>query len=97
VDSAYDWNPSSLVEGITKENILGIEAPLWTETITNMDEIEYMVFPRLIGIAEIAWSPATNKNWEEYKIRLAEQASRMKALRTDFYESKLVPVERVIV
>jgi hexosaminidase len=91
VDSAYDWNPSSLVKGIGKENILGVEAPLWTETITNMDEIEYMVFPRLIGIAEIAWSPVTNRNWEEYKMRLAEQASRMKAMRIDFYESKLVP------
>jgi hexosaminidase len=91
LDSAYDWNPASLVKDITKENILGIEAPLWTETITNMDEIEYMVFPRLIGIAEIAWSPSTGRNWEEYKMRLAEQASRMKAMKIDFYQSKLVP------
>jgi len=91
VDSAYDWNPSSLVKGIVKENILGVEAPLWTETITNMDEIEYMVFPRLIGIAEIGWSPPTNRNWQEYKMRLAQQASRMKAMGIDFYESKLVP------
>jgi hexosaminidase len=56
-----------------------------------MDEIEYMVFPRLIGIAEIAWSPATGRNWEEYKMRLAEQAPRMKAMKIDFYKSKLVP------
>ena len=27
--------------------MLGIEAPLWSETVTNMDEIEYMTFPRL--------------------------------------------------
>jgi hexosaminidase len=93
VDSAYSWNPTSLVKGITKENILGIEAPLWTETITNMDEIEYMVFPRLIGYGEIAWSPATGRNWNEYKIRLGKQASRLKALNIDFYKSKLVPWE----
>jgi hexosaminidase len=56
-----------------------------------MDEIEYMVFPRLIGLAEIAWSPARGRNWSEYKIRLAKHASRLKALNIDFYKSKLVP------
>ena len=57
VDKAYNWKPESLEEGIGPENIVGIEAPLWTETITNMDEIENMAFPRLVGIAEIGWTP----------------------------------------
>ena len=69
----------SLVKGITKENILGIEAPLWTETITNMDEIEYMVFPRLIGYAEISWSPAEGRSWNEYKLRLAQTCISIKS------------------
>lgn len=56
LDSAYMWEPTELVEGIGKDDILGVEAPLWTETIEKMDDIEYMVFPRLIGIAEIAWT-----------------------------------------
>jgi len=93
VDSAYNWSPASLVKEITKENILGIEAPLWTETITSMDEIEYMVFPRLIGYAEISWSPAEGRNWDEYKLRLAQHASRLKAMNIDFYKSKWVPWE----
>ena len=93
-DSAYIWDPATLVPGISKENILGIEAPLWTETITNMNEIEYMVFPRLPGYAEIGWSPATGRNWDEYKLRLAKQADRFKALNIDFYQSKFVPWEK---
>jgi hexosaminidase len=93
VDSAYNWEPTTLVKGITKENILGIEAPLWTETITNMNEIEYMVFPRLIGYAEIGWSPTTGRNWDEYKLRLANHAPRLKAMEIDFYKSKLIPWE----
>lgn len=91
VDSSYIWNPATRVKGITRENILGIEAPLWTETITNMDELEYMVFPRLIGLAEIGWSPDTGRGWDEYKIRLANHARRLKALGIDFYQSKQVP------
>jgi len=91
VDSAYIWDPATRVKGITRDNILGIEAPLWTETISNMDEIEYMVFPRIIGLAEIAWSPATGRGWEEYKVRLGNQAARLKALDIDYYASKKVP------
>lgn len=90
VDSAYIWDPATLVNGITRKNVLGIEAPLWTETITNMDEIEYMVFPRLLGYAEIGWSPATGRSWDEYKVRLGNHGPRMKAMNIDFYRSGLV-------
>jgi hexosaminidase len=90
VDSSYIWDPATLVPGITKENILGIEAPLWTETITNMDDIEYMVFPRLPGLAEIGWTSSSMRNWNEYKTRLAMHGERFKAMGIDFYQSKLV-------
>jgi len=43
----------SLVPGINKKNILGIEAPLWSETVSNMKEIEYMMIPRMLGYAEM--------------------------------------------
>ena len=91
VDSAYIWNPAKLVNGINYENIAGIEAPLWSETVTNMDDIEYMVFPRFPGYAEIAWSPEKGRSWDEYKIRLGKHGSRMKAMGIDFYKSAKVP------
>jgi hexosaminidase len=91
VDNAYIWNPATLVNGIGKENIAGIEAPLWTETITKMDEIEFMVFPRLPGYAEIGWSPVNGRSWDEYKVRLGKHGSRMKAMGIDFYKSAKVP------
>ena len=75
---------------IKKENILGLEAPLWTETITKMDDIEYMVFPRLPGYAEIAWSPDSLRDWDTYKKRLAEHGARFKALEIDYYPSKRI-------
>jgi len=95
VDTAYIWDPETLAAGIDKEDIIGIEAPLWTETITNLDEIEYMIFPRLPGYAEIGWTPATGRNWDEYKLRLAEQGERFRALDINFYRSKLVPWDTI--
>src|SRR5687767_9071924 len=90
VDSSYIWDPATLVEGIEKEQILGVETPLWSETIVTMDDIEYMVFPRMPGIAEIGWTPAAERKWDEYKGRLANQAKRWKAMDIDFYRSPKV-------
>ena len=91
VDSAYRWNLATQVKGVEMENILGFEAPLWTETITTMDEIEFMTFPRLPGYAEIGWSPDAGRDWEEYKVRLGNHGTRMTAMKIDFYKSKKVP------
>jgi hexosaminidase len=93
VDHGYKWNPTELVPGLTKEKILGIEAALWTETITNIDELEYMVFPRLPGYAEIGWTAPAARNWDEYKLRLAQHGKRFEAMEIDFYRSLLVPWE----
>jgi hexosaminidase len=91
VDSAYIWDPAQMVPGITKDKILGVEAPLWTETITKMDEIEYMVFPRLPGIAEVGWTPLSLRNWEDYRVRLGRHADRFTVMQIDYYASRLVP------
>ncbi|NOR75318.1 MAG: family 20 glycosylhydrolase, partial [Draconibacterium sp.] len=91
VDHGYSWDPATLVPEITKENILGIEAPLWTETVSKMDDIEYMVFPRLPGYAEIGWTAPALRNWDEYKLRLANHGKRFEAMDIDYYRSTLVP------
>jgi hexosaminidase len=91
VDVGYNWDPATFAPGIGKENIIGIEAPLWSETVTTIDEIEYMVFPRLPGYAEIGWTPSASRNWEEYRERLGKHGERFKAMDIDFYPSTLVP------
>jgi hexosaminidase len=94
VDKGYTWNPLELVPGITKEQILGVEAPLWSETVTNFEEVEYMVFPRLPGYAEIGWTSPDSRSWEEYKLRLAQHGKRFEAMDINFYRSPLVPWEQ---
>jgi hexosaminidase len=91
VDTGYDWDPATIIPGIVKENIIGIESPLWSETVTNMEDIEFMVFPRLPGYAEIGWTPSLLRSWDEYKIRLARHGERFEAMGINFYRSPLVP------
>jgi len=90
VDSAYNWSHETLVPGLNQDKILGLESPLWTETVTTMADIEYLVFPRLLGHAELGWSPVAVRNWAQYRVRLAAHATRMEALGINFYRSKQV-------
>jgi hexosaminidase len=91
VDTGYKWNPATLVPGITRENILGVECPLWSETVKTIKDIEFLVFPRLPGYAEIGWSDAGSLSWDEYKIRLGNQAERFRHMGINYYQSEKVP------
>jgi hexosaminidase len=51
-----------------------------------MQDIEYLAFPRLPGLAELAWSPK-GRRWEEYKGRLAKHGKHMETLGINFYRS----------
>ena len=93
VDDAYNWDPETYVEGLSKEQILGIEAPLWSETISNSEELEYLAFPRVIGYAELGWTPSEQRNWEDYKSRLVGQLPYLNRENINFYPTKLVDWE----
>ena len=93
VQDGYEWDPETMLEGVTEKSILGIEAALWSETIVTTDDLDYMIFPRLPGYAEIGWSPAKKKNWEDYRLRLAAHGARFKAMGIKFYRSPQVEWE----
>lgn len=88
VDTAYVWSPEAY--GIPVENILGVEAPLWSETISTIDELEYLAFPRVIGYSELSWSIPEHRNWEDYKVRLANQAPFLDRMNVKYYPSPLI-------
>jgi hexosaminidase len=87
VKDSYDWDPATMYVSIPKNNILGIEAPLWTETITTFADAEYMLFPRLPGLAEIGWSPQEKRHWNEYSERLVYHGIRWTVMGINFYKS----------
>jgi hexosaminidase len=50
-----------------------------------------MMFPRLAGYAELGWSKASGRNWDEYKVRIGAHGPRLKALHVNFYQSSAIP------
>ncbi len=91
IQTGYSWDPETQVSGLSESSIVGVEAPLWTETIVTRADIDYMTYPRLPGYAEIGWSPATGRNWTEYKVRLGAHGPRLTALGVNFFRSSEVP------
>ncbi|WP_170315373.1 family 20 glycosylhydrolase [Streptomyces abyssomicinicus] len=93
VRRAYDWDPGTYLaaSGVPESAVRGVEAPIWTETLTTSRELEFMAFPRLPGIAELGWSPASTHGWEGYRERLAAQAPRWDAMGVEYYRSPQVP------
>jgi hexosaminidase len=91
VRDSYTWDPARVVPGVGARDVLGVEAPLWSETVRTLAEVEYLAFPRLMGIAEIGWSPARGRSWAEYRLRLAAQGPRLGALGVNFFRAPEVP------
>jgi hexosaminidase len=91
VSTAYGWDPGSYLEGVPAEAVLGVEAPLWTETVTSMADIEYMTFPRLPAIAELGWSAEPSRDWPDFRHRLAGQGTRWDAAGITYHRSPEIP------
>ncbi len=87
VSVPYDWDPATLVPGVQESAVLGVEAPIWSETLARMADVEFMAFPRLAAVAEVAWSPQSARQWNEFQVRLAAQAPRWSALGINAYWS----------
>jgi hexosaminidase len=91
VRTAYDWDPATRIAGVRESSIVGIEAPLWAETLVTLADFEQMAFPRLAAVAEVAWSAQYRRGWEDFRVRLAAHGPRMRALGINFYRSPQIP------
>jgi hexosaminidase len=94
VQRAYDWNPAMTADGVAEAALLGVEAPLWTETVADIRDVEFLAFPRLAAIAEVGWSAQERRKWDEFKLRLGRQAPRWAALGLNYYRAPEIPWQR---
>jgi hexosaminidase len=85
VPVTYEWDPATLLPKVPESAILGVEAPIWSETLVTMADAEFMAFPRLAAAAEVAWSTQAARQWPEFRTRLAAQAPRWSALGINAY------------
>mgnify|MGYP003575217248 CR=1 FL=1 len=85
LEKVYSYN---LLPAALKENeaqyILGAQGNLWTEFIPTAAKAEYMVFPRAVALAEVAWSAPEQKNYADFMRRLVPYLQRLDAYNVNY-------------
>jgi len=91
IREGVDWDPVDDTPGIsTDDAVAGVEAAIWCETISTRADLEFMLLPRLGGIAEKAWSQRGSTEWSDYAARLAAQRIAWDARGWTWFRSREV-------
>lgn len=61
VRDASNWDPATQVAGVGEADVIGVEACIWSETLETFEDVEYMAFPRLVGVAGVARGAVTRR------------------------------------
>lgn len=78
--TVYDWDPGTYRAGVPESAVLGVEAPFWSETAVRAEDFEFLIFPRVIAMAEVGWTPQNLRAWSNFGPRLEFGRLRLKAL-----------------
>ncbi len=84
LSKTYEFDP--VPDSVDAKLIIGGQANLWTEQVTNVRHLEYMVWPRALAIAEAVWSPRSRRNWDDFFSRVEKHLGRF-----DITETKYAP------
>jgi len=83
----YNFNPI-LKKVKNPENIIGIEAPLWTEWVNDSSKLDFQIFPRLAAVAEVSWTNKENKDYYFFLSRLKHLYKLYDKLGINYAKSK---------
>jgi len=92
----YDPQPKELTDD-EKKYVLGAQANVWTEYIKTPEKVEYMVFPRLLALAEVNWSPLESKNYADFQRRLAAHFPRLDKQNVNYRIPEPLGLQNVLV
>lgn len=88
LEQVYNYNPIPKALAADKRKyILGTQANLWTEYIKTPEYAEYMLFPRLTALAEVAWTPNESKNYDDFTKRLNTHFERLRFKGVNYSKS----------
>ena len=66
LEKVYSFDPYENLDIDAQKHILGVQANLWTEYVASPEHLEYMLLPRMLALAEVQWTPAEGRNYENF-------------------------------
>ena len=93
LENTYSYEPTpNVLNAQQAKHILGAQGNVWTEYMRTTDQVEYMVFPRAIALAEVLWSPKNRRNYDNFVSRLQTHFLRLDRLDVN-YSKRLYDVD----
>lgn len=96
VQKVYSYEP--IPEELNAEEakyILGAQGNMWTEYILTPEQVEYMVLPRMLALAEVLWSPKEKRDEADFLRRLEAEFTRLDAMNVNYakslYQVSIIP------
>lgn len=68
-------------------NIIGVEAPVWTEFVIDEDRLDDRFWPRNLALAEVGWTPGGKRTYEDFFSRLQGHAERLNQMGINYFET----------
>ncbi|SHF51066.1 family 20 glycosylhydrolase [Chryseobacterium sp. OV279] len=88
LDKVYSYNPiPSELNAEQAKYIMGVQANLWTEYITDFKQVQYMIFPRLMALSEVGWGTADSKNYKAFENRVISQFKVLDKMKVNYAKS----------
>jgi hexosaminidase len=81
VEKVYSFEP--VPPGAEIAHVIGTQCQLWTEYVATPEQAEYMYFPRLCALSEVAWTPG-EREWPGFERRLRGHMARLDALGVNY-------------
>ncbi|MCX5643440.1 MAG: beta-N-acetylhexosaminidase [Phycisphaerae bacterium] len=85
LEKVYQYEPiPAALNADQAKHVLGGQAQLWGEYISNQKHRLYMTYPRAAALSEVLWSPRASHNWDQFLTRLAGDLERLRALEVNY-------------
>ncbi len=105
IDKVYSYDPiPAALSSDEQKHILGVQANVWTEYMPTYGHTQRMIYPRLLALSEVAWTPVAEKQWSVFKTKLDAhfawldgQGIQVSPLSTEILSTREVDLQNRIV
>jgi hexosaminidase len=88
LEKVYGYEPIPAALNVDQaKHVLGAQGNVWTEYIGNPAKVEYMIFPRMIALSEVLWSPKAKRDWKDFERRLPAVLDRLDKKKVNYSKS----------
>lgn len=80
LEKVYNYIPGEILsEQERQQHVVGVQGNLWTEYVPTEQQVEFMLYPRMLALAEIGWNGTATKNYVDFHKRALSETNRLRS------------------